>query len=81
MSTTFEFASQFPIPAGIGTVPPRWVTWSLSREDVICVLYRAESLVSYPFRKVRGSAVSRIGMVHPNELIIFRKTTLENINL
>ena len=81
MSTTFEFASQFPIPAGIWTVPSRWVTRSLSRQNVISVLDRAEPLVPHPFRKFRGSTVNRVWVVYSNKLIIFRKTMLENVNL
>ena len=72
-STSFEFTPKFPIPAGMGTVPLRRVTRFLSREDVICVLYRAEPLISYPFRKVRGSAVTGIRVMNPNELVIFSK--------
>ena len=81
MSTTLELIPQLPIPAAIGTVPPRWVTRSLSCEDIVSVLYRAEPLVSYPFREVRGSAVGRIWMVNPNEFVVFKRTTLENVNL
>ena len=80
-SPTLEFVPQFPIPTGIRTVPLRSVTWSLSRKDVVCVLYRAEPLVSYPLRKVRGSTVKGIWVVDPNEFVIFRRTTLENVNI
>ena len=80
MSTTFEFTSQFPVPARIRTVPPRRMARSLSRKNVIGVLYRAKSLISDPFRKVRGSTVGGIWVVHPNEFIIFRKETLENVS-
>jgi len=81
MSTTLEFIPQLPIPTGIGAVPLGSVTRSLSREDVVCVLYRAEPLVSCPLRKVRGSAVEGIWVVDPNEFVIFRRTTLENVNI
>ena len=80
VSATFEFTPQFPIPAAIGTVPLRSVSRFLPRENVIGVLYRAEPLVPYPFRKVRGSAVKGIWVVHPNEFIIFRKTALESVS-
>ena len=52
MSATFEFVPQLPIPAAIGTVPLRRMTWPLSREDVVSILDRAEPLVSYPLWKV-----------------------------
>jgi len=74
ISTSFEFIPYFPIPAGMGTAPLRRVTRFLPRENVICVLYRAEPFVSYPFRKVRGSAVMGIRVVNPNEFVIFRTT-------
>ena len=81
MSTTLELAPQLPIPTGIGTVPLRSVTQPLSCEDIVCVLYRAEPLVSYPFREVRCSTVKGIWVVNPNEFVIFQRTTLENINI
>jgi len=73
-------STQLPIPAAIGTVPLGSVSRFLLRENVIGVLYRAEPLVPYPFRKVRGSAVKGIWVVHPNEFIIFRKTALESVS-
>jgi len=81
MSTTLKLIPQFPIPTGIGTVPLRSVTRSLSCEDVVCVLYRAEPLVLYPLRKVRGSTVRGIWVVNPNKFVVFQRTTLENVNV
>ena len=54
---TFGFASKFPIPSGIRTVPSRRIVRFLSREDVVGIPYRAEPLVPYAFWKIRGSAV------------------------
>ena len=81
ISTAFKFVPQFPIPARFWAVPLGSVARSLSRENVISVLYRAEPLISCPFRKVRGSTVGRIWVVHPNQLVIFRRTTLEKVSL
>jgi len=81
MLPTLESIPQLPIPTGTRTVPLRSVTRSVSRENVVCVLYRAEPLVSYPLRKVRGSTVKGIWVVDPNEFVILRRTTLENVNI
>jgi len=45
VSPTLEFIPQLPIPAGVGTVPLRSVTRSLSSEDVVlmCPLSRQTS--------------------------------------
>ena len=81
VSATLKFTPHFPILVGTGTAPLRSVTRFLSRENIVSVFYRAEPLVTYPFRKVRGPAVRGIWVVHPNEFIIFRKTTLESISI
>ena len=81
MSTAFEFTPQLPVPAGIRTVPLGSVPRPLSRQNIIRILYRTEPLVSHPFWKVQCSAVRRIWVVHSNELIIFQRTTLENVSL
>ena len=52
MFPTFEFTPEFPIQPGIWTVPPRGMSGFLSGEDIVSILYCAESLVSYSVWKI-----------------------------
>ena len=55
--------------------------WIEMNKFLTSVFYRAEPLIPYLFRRVRGPAVRGIWVVHPNEFIIFQKTTLESISI